>query len=100
MNLLESALFRLALEKRISLEEARLLSALRRTMICPIEALPAETGMDYKELMPAILSLEKRKIVSIGDGLCFLRNFEEALSSLIFKDSVPVEEKKILLGKA
>ncbi|MCR4336055.1 MAG: hypothetical protein NUV57_06005 [archaeon] len=94
MNIIETALYKLAIEKKISLEQAKILKHLYNSPPIPAYFISKKTGLRENEVVIEINELAERRIVSEKFGFYFVNNFEEMLSELIRKE-IPEKIKAI-----
>ena len=90
---METALFKLAMEEKISTEQAKILNALRKKKVLSFPKLLEQTGEETAILTIELLDLLYRKIISQKNQLYYTSNIEETISQLIKKEITP---KKIM----
>ena len=86
MNIIETALYKLAVQNKISLEQAKILKQLYNNTPAPAYFISEKTGLNKSEVVIEINDLIEREIVSEKFGFYFVKNFEEMLSELIRKE--------------
>ena len=87
MRLIDSALFRLALEGTLTLDEARALKVLYDKKNCSAHIIETETGLEEESVFLAMNNLVQRKIVTESKGIFFVEDFEDKISELIRKEA-------------
>jgi len=95
MNLMETALYKLASEGKISLEQAKILNAIRKKRAVHSSRMAEETGEDLVSLTPELFDLEERKIIEQKNGIYYCEDFEMKISELIRKEETEKIETKI-----
>ncbi|VVC00304.1 Uncharacterised protein [uncultured archaeon] len=74
MDLFEAALFRLCMQEKLSLAEAKALNAVRKSRAASVQTIALESGLDFGEAKAALSELEAKGIVSkAGDIFCIGR---------------------------
>ncbi|MFH1391963.1 MAG: hypothetical protein ABIH20_06640 [Candidatus Diapherotrites archaeon] len=87
MNIIETTLYKLAVQNKINLEQAKILKQLYNDTPAPAHNISKKTGLSESEVVIEINDLVERKIVSEKFGFYFVKNFEEMLSELIRKET-------------
>ncbi|MEM4257004.1 MAG: hypothetical protein QXZ13_02380 [Candidatus Diapherotrites archaeon] len=87
MKLIEATLFKLCLNKKISIEEAKIIKALYTNKTMTFNNLIKNTGLEEKTLFLALNKLAKTEIITENSDFYSLKDFETKLIEL-------TEEKK------
>ena len=103
MNLVETALFKLAQEGKISIEQAKILNVLRKKNVLSFPKLLKQTGEETAILTIELLDLIDRKMIFQKNELYYASNIEETISQLIHKEIIqekiiPQKEIKVLIA--
>ena len=103
MNLVETALFKLAQEGKISIEQAKILNVLCKKKVLSFPKLLEQTGEETAILTIELLDLIDRKMIFQKNELYYASNIEETISQLIHKEIIqekiiPQKEIKVLIA--
>ena len=82
-SIIETALYKLALNNTISLNEAKALKALYLKRACSLGTLSCEFGLSRHESLAALNSLQRRGIINERGGIYYCENFAQKLFALI-----------------
>ena len=103
MNIIETALFKLAQEGKISIEQAKIINVLRKKKVLSFPKLLEQTGEETAILTIELLDLIDRKMIFQKNELYYASNIEETISQLIHKEIIqekiiPQKEIKVLIA--
>ena len=103
MTIIETALFKLAQEGKISIEQAKILNVLRKKNVLSFPKLLKQTGEETAILTIELLDLIDRKMIFQKNELYYASNIEETISQLIHKEIIqekiiPQKEIKVLIA--
>ena len=93
MKIIEGVLFKLALEEKITLEQARIINYIYEKNLCSIEIISRELDMTREETVKQLIRLFEMRIINHEYDLVYTQNLSEKLADLIRKE----EPEKIVL---
>jgi len=85
MKIIEAALFRLAQEEKISVEQAKIMKAVYHKKSASFATLLIETGLENNTLALELMRLRKEGVIQEKQGLYFAENFQEKILELMSK---------------
>jgi len=96
--MLDAALFRLALEGKITLVEAKILKAIHENRACSLHALRLEIPNEKDELPNSLASLKQRGTIVEVAGFYLCQDFEGKIAEMV-PDSAFKEENAVLVAR-
>ncbi|HLC79354.1 MAG TPA: hypothetical protein VJG83_02895 [archaeon] len=98
MKIVEAALFRLAMQGKLTLEQAKVLNIMHKNRACTIEALEFGTGLCASDVKIAVAELKYKNLITEILGSYFCPDFLEKIAGLIDSGVKAENENKILVG--
>ncbi|MEK6958175.1 MAG: hypothetical protein AABW99_04335 [archaeon] len=98
-KILDAALFRLAFERRITLEQARIAKHVHENGIRSAQQISKELKLGREETAESLIALTRQGLLKSQYDLFYTQNLAEKIAELISREETPKKEKLALIER-